>query len=86
MEIAWEQHALFRWAFVKLDANGRELGRVVIPTPDRATEVQMTLVDLAGVDRVMLVGVNAGDPTYRFDPDDEIWEPHSWLLTIASEG
>lgn len=85
VEIAWEDHALFRWALVKLDAEGRELGRVPIPTRERATEVQMTLVDLDAVDRILLVGVNAGDPSYRFDPDDEIWEPHSWLVTLAAE-
>ncbi|MEA2753541.1 MAG: hypothetical protein QOI41_7684, partial [Myxococcales bacterium] len=85
VEIAWEEHALFRWAFVKLDAAGRELGRVPIPTRERAVEAQMTLVDLDGVDRVMLVGMNAGDPSYRFDPDDEVWEPHAWLVTLAAE-
>ena len=85
VEIVWEEHALFRWAFVKLDAQGHELGRVVIPTRERATEAQMTLVDVDAVDRVLLVGVNVGDPAYRFDPDDEVWEPHGWLLTMAEE-
>lgn len=85
VEIVWEEHALFRWAFVKVDASGREIGRVVIPTRERATETQMTLVDLGTADRILLVGVNAGDPAYRFDPDDEVWEPHSWLVTIAEE-
>jgi hypothetical protein len=85
VEIVWEEHALFRWAFVKMDASGRELGRVIIPARERATEAQMTLVDIDGADRIMLVGVNVGDPAYRFDPDDEIWEPHSWLVTIAEE-
>jgi hypothetical protein len=84
VEIVWEEHALFRWAFVKLDSKGRELGRIPIPTRERATETQMTLVDLDGVDRIMLVGVNVGDPSYRFDPDDEVWEPHAWLVTLAS--
>lgn len=84
-EIAWEEHALFRWAFVKLDASGAEIGRVPIPTTQRATEVQMTLADLDDVHSVMLVGVNAGDPAYRFDPDDEVWEPHGWLVTLAAE-
>lgn len=83
VEIDWEEHALFRWAFVKLDASGRELGRVVIPTAERATQAQMTLVELDGVDRVMLVGVNVGDPTYAFDPDDEVWEPHAWMVTVS---
>jgi hypothetical protein len=85
VEITWEEHALFRWTFVKLDADGRELGRVGIPARERATEAQMTLVDLEGVDRILLVGTNVGDPSYRFDPDDEVWEPHAWLVTLASE-
>lgn len=85
VEIAWEEHALFRWTLVKLDAKGRELGRVGIPARERATEAQMTLVDLDGVDRVLLVGTNVGDPSYRFDPDDEVWEPHGWLVTLAAE-
>ncbi len=85
VEIAWEEHALFRWALVKLDGRGRELGRVPIPAKERATEAQMTLVDLDGVDRILLVGVNAGDPAYAFDPDEVVWEPHAWLVTVAAE-
>ena len=85
VEIEWEEHALFRWAIVKLDREGRELGRLAIPTRERATSSQMSVVDLSGADRLMLVGVNVGDPAYRFDPDDAVWEPHGWLVTIAAE-
>ena len=85
VEIVWEEHALFRWAFVKLDREGHEIGRVPIAAKERATEAQMTLVDLDGVDRVLLVGTNVGDPAYAFDPDEAAWEPHSWLLTVAAE-
>jgi hypothetical protein len=84
-EIEWEQHALFRWAFVKVAADGHELGRVVIPEKERATEAMMTLVDLSGVDKVVLVGVNVGDPAYAFDPDDEVFEPHGYLVTVAAD-
>lgn len=84
VEITWEEHALFRWAFVKIDAQGREIGRVVIPTRERATEAQMTLVDLSGAASILLVGTNTGDPAYTFDPDDATWEPHGWLVTIAN--
>jgi hypothetical protein len=45
----------------------------------------MTLVDFDGVDRILLVGTNVGDPAYAFDPDEASWEPHSWLLTVAAE-
>ncbi len=85
LEAAWEEHALFRWAVVKMDAAGREIGRIVVPTRERATEAQMTIVELAGVDRLLLVGMNAGDPAYPFDPDDEVWEPHGFLLSLAAE-
>ena len=85
VEIEWEEHALFRWAFVKVDRAGREMGRVPIPIRERATEARMTLVDLAGVDHVLLVGVNVGDPAYAFDPDDGVWEPHGWVVTLAEE-
>lgn len=85
VELAWEEHALFRWALVKLDAAGKELARVVVPTRERATEASFTLVDVDAADRILLVGVNAGDPSYAFDPDDAVWEPHGWLLTVAQE-
>jgi hypothetical protein len=85
VEIDWEEHALFKWALVKIDASGRELGRVPIATKERATEAQITLADLGAADRILLVGVNVGDPAYQFDPDDAVWEPHGWLVTIAEE-
>lgn len=85
IEAEWEQRSLFRWALVKLDASGRELGRVVVPSTERATQAQMTLVDLEGVDRILIVGVNIGDPAYGFDPDDEVWEPHGFVVTLAEE-
>lgn len=85
VEIAWEEHALFRWTLVKLDATGHELGRVPIATKERATEAQMSLVLDDAVDRVLVVGVNAGDPAYAFDPDDDVLEPHGFTVTVAAE-
>lgn len=85
VEITWEEHALFRWVIVKRDARGADIGRVPIPTTERATDAQLTLADLGDAESLLLVGVNAGDPAYTFDPDDEVWEPHGWLLTVAEE-
>lgn len=85
VEIGWEEHALFRWTLVKVGKDGRELGRIPVPARERATEAQMSFVDLAGADHFLLVGTNVGDPAYHFDPDDEVWEPHSFLVTMAEE-
>ena len=85
VEASWEEHAKMRWAVVKLDAAGHEKGRIAIASPERATEAQGTIADLDDADTVVVVGVATGDFTYPFDPDDEIWEPHGWLVTLASE-
>jgi hypothetical protein len=85
VEASWEEHARMRWAVVKLDEAGREKARIAVPSVDRAPDAQMSVVDLDGVARILIVGTNTGDPLYPFDPDDEIWEPHGWTLTIASE-
>ena len=85
LELEWETHAKLRWDIVKLDANGTELGHLPVPTTDRATTAQMSLVELGAAATVLVVGTNCGDAAYPFDPDDEVWEPHGWLLTVASE-
>jgi hypothetical protein len=85
LELEWETHAKMRWAVVKLDAAGRELGHLPIPATDKATSTQISLVDLGAVATVLVVGTNCGDAAYPFDPDDEVWEPHGWLLTVAPE-
>jgi hypothetical protein len=85
VELSWEQHAKMRWAAVKLDPSGHEIGHIAIPSADRATEAQMTVVDLDRAADVLLVGTNVGEPLFPFDPDDDVWEPHGWLLTVAAE-
>ncbi len=85
VETTWEEHATMRWAVVKLDADGREKSRVPIGAKERGTEAQTTVLDLDGVDAVLIVGVNAGDRAVPFDPDDAVWEPHGWVVAIASE-
>ncbi len=85
IEVEWEQHAKMRWSVVKLDPGGREIGHISVPTTERSTQAQMTVVDLDVAASLLLVGTNVGDPLYPFDPDDEVWEPHGWILTVASE-
>jgi hypothetical protein len=84
-EARWEEHARMLWTLVRVDDRGREMSRVGVPEMDRGTEAQLTLVDLDGVARILVVGTNAGDPLYPFDPDDYIWEPHGWVVSLAAE-
>jgi hypothetical protein len=85
VETTWEEHAKMRWAVVKLDADGRERGRVLIPAAnEKGTDAQITIVDLDDSDSVLVVGVNAGDPAFQVDPDDVVWEPHGWIVSLAS--
>jgi hypothetical protein len=85
VEATWEEHAAIRWFIVKLDARGREMGRVWMAAAPRATAAQMTVVNLDGVDSLLVAGTNVGDPFAPFDPDDETFEPHGWVLTLAAE-
>jgi hypothetical protein len=84
LEARWEEHARMRWGFVRLDASGRPMSRVLVPSTPKATEAQMTLVDLDGVASVLVVGANVGAWEEPFDPDDAIWEPHGWTATLAA--
>ena len=85
VEAMWEEHAKMRWSVVKLDAGGREIARIPVASAERATETQGTIVDLDTTDTLVVVGTNAGDFTPPFDPDDAVWEPHGWRLTLAAE-
>jgi hypothetical protein len=85
IEASWEEHARMRVAFVRLDAASNELGRARVAAPPMAHEAQMTIADLAGTDRLVVAVVALGDPSFHFDPDDVVHEPHGYALTIAPE-
>jgi hypothetical protein len=85
IEASWEEHARMRVAFVRLDAASNELGRARVAAPPMAHEAQMTIADLSGTDRVVVAVVALGDPSFHFDPDDVVHEPHGYALTIAPE-
>jgi hypothetical protein len=86
LEASWEDYGRMRWIVLKLDANGKVVDELPIPSTERATQAVMTVENLDGVDRVVVIGLGLGSTETPFDPDDGVWEPHGWLLTVASEG
>jgi len=85
VEAEWETHAKMRWTMVRVGKAGNELGRIDLRAQDRATNAQATVVDLREATRIIIVGVNGGDFSHPYDPDDEITEPHNWLVTVGVE-
>lgn len=85
VEVAWEEHAKLRVGFLRVDKGGRELSRGRIASAPLAREAQMSIADLEQAERVVLVVTNVGDPSFHFDPDDVVFEPHSYGLSIAPE-
>lgn len=85
LEATWEDHARMRVAFARVDAAGRELSRARVMAAPTAREAQMTVADLDGAAKVVIVTVNLGDPSFHFDPDDVVHEPHGYTLTVLAE-
>jgi hypothetical protein len=69
----WEAGVLFRWALVKIDAKGAEVGRAELAGVNGDVRAEKTIVDLQNLAGILVVGVNAGsiDRSHPFDPDDE---------------
>ena len=85
IDATWEQLARLRWVVVKLDAAGHQLGRYLATTPPKATEAHLQVVNVDDASALLVVAANMGEWTAPFDPDNAVWEPHGWLLTIAAE-
>jgi hypothetical protein len=84
-ETSWEFESRIRWTFVKVRKDGSEIARINVGTPERATEVQMSLANLDETDHLWLIGLNMGDPARTLDDQELTTEPHKWLVTIAEE-
>jgi hypothetical protein len=85
IEAEWEEYARIRWTVVKLDASGRPLAEIAVRSIDRVPHASMTIDGLDGTARILIVATNVGSTEGRFDPDQDEWEPHGWLLTVAAE-
>jgi hypothetical protein len=85
VDATWEEHAKMRFIVVKLDAQGRALAQWEAKAQPKATESHLQVVETDNATAFLVVAANVGAWTSPFDPDEGPWEPHGWLLTIASE-
>ncbi len=87
MVAAWEPPVSFRWAIVKIGANGEEKGRLEPPTQLGATSIQQSLPDLNGLAGLVVVGVNEGGSSAidAHDPDDGPFGAQGYTLTLYPE-
>jgi hypothetical protein len=85
IQAEWESPVSFQWAVVKLDAEGRELGRHYAPFLERGTAAQQTLSSLEGVKSLLIAGTNLGGVTlaHPFDPDYAPFEPHGCTVYLT---
>lgn len=80
----WEEPVAFRWALVKLDKDGIELGRVDAVPVLGETHIEKTVRELGDAASLLIVGVNEGEGRRDepFDPGRPHEEPHAYLVTL----
>jgi hypothetical protein len=82
IDLKWELGSTFRWAIVKLDAQGKIAGTIPVAALERLREITVAARDLAGVSSLLVVGVNAGDPDRPWAPDQPITLPHAYEIGV----
>jgi hypothetical protein len=85
VEASWEDFGRMRWEVLKLDGQGRLMADVPVTSLPLGTNASLTIENLDGVGRVVVVGVNVGSTEHPFDPEQGSWQPHGWLLTVEGE-
>ncbi|HET9957182.1 MAG TPA: hypothetical protein VFQ61_21945, partial [Polyangiaceae bacterium] len=81
----WEAPVSFQWQLVKLNAEGKEMGRIDVPFQERAREAEARVSWLDGVASILIVGTNLEgiDLSHPFDPDVSPFEPHSATVYLS---
>jgi hypothetical protein len=80
----WEAPVAFRWAMVKLDKDGAEIGRQEVAPVLGEIRMEKSLRELGSTAYVLVVGLNEGESTRDepFDPGELREGARSYLLTI----
>ena len=87
MRAEWDAPAVFRFAVLRLGADGQEIGKLAPPTQERSSSVELNVEHLEGASALLLVGVNAGALAgdFQFDPDETPPEPAGCMITLAAQ-
>ncbi|MCC6522973.1 MAG: hypothetical protein IT373_09955 [Polyangiaceae bacterium] len=80
----WDEGRVFRWTLVRVDAEGRELGRLDAPGVYGADGVHLSMADFQGAAGILVVGVHVGsdDRSAPLDPDDPVEPGAAYLVTL----
>lgn len=80
----WEEPVAFRWALIKLDKDGAELGRTDAVPVLGETHIEKTVRQLGDAGSLLIVGLNEGEGRRDepFDPGRLREEGHAYLVTL----
>ncbi|NUP05153.1 MAG: hypothetical protein HOW73_03730 [Polyangiaceae bacterium] len=83
--VDWEPPVGFRWAVVKIDESGSELGRKEYEPILGSSHLEATIRDLAGAKALLVVGINEGESRRDepFDPGRLREAAKSYVITFA---
>ena len=83
--VEWEEPVPFTWTVVKLDALGKELGRLDFAYEPRVSSAEKQITALEGTKTLLILGTNLGgtDATHLLDPDRAPFEPHGCTVYVA---
>jgi hypothetical protein len=84
VQATWEPWQVLRWALVKVDAEGREVGRLADTGVYGHSTVQLAVEDLRGLAGVLIVGTYVGndDRARPYDPDEPVAELADYELRL----
>lgn len=86
MDLAWDGGSRFGWRVLKLDAQGKSLGEVPVPSLETQRKITIDVRHLANVRSILLCGVNLGDPIRPWRAVEPPSQPHGYELGIFVGG
>jgi hypothetical protein len=84
----WEEGLVMRWALSKVDAAGREVGRLTAAGKWGDSRAHLTMADLDGLAGILVVGTHLGadDRSEPYDPDEAPARPALYAVTLSPLG